>query len=139
MCRIIDVDRWRFERAKTEREQARRQRELAIEIKEIQLRPVTDANDIMVKSRRARDFLMGGDKVKLVVRFRGRERSHRDEGRRIVERFLTALGEHKVDRPLTDGDRDMTMILAPMVSKAERRKERMDNRSVAAEALHTTP
>jgi translation initiation factor IF-3 len=119
VCRLIDADRWRFEKAKAEREQAKRQRDLSVETKEIQLRPVTDANDIAVKSRRARVFLESGDKVKIVVRFRGRERTHRDEGRRAVERFLAALGEHRVDRPLLDGERDMMMILSPMVSKAD--------------------
>jgi len=119
VCRIIDLDRHRFERAKEQRDAARRQRELQVEVKEIQLRPVTGTADIAVKAKRSRQFLDDGNKVRIVVRYRGRERVHRDEGRRVVETFLEALGEHKVDSPLRDGDRDATMVLAPLVSKAD--------------------
>ena len=57
VCRILDADRFRYERKKTEREQARRQRVMAIDTKEIQLRPVTDQNDLLVKVKRAKSFL----------------------------------------------------------------------------------
>jgi translation initiation factor IF-3 len=124
VCRIIDADRYRFERKKTEREQARRQREMAIDTKEIQLRPVTDKNDLLVKVKRAKSFLEDGNKVKLTVRFRGRERHHRDYGRRIIERFLVEVGEHRVDKPLADGDSDLTIILGSVVSKADLIKQR---------------
>jgi translation initiation factor IF-3 len=124
VCRIIDAARYRFERKKAEREQARRQREMAIETKEIQLRPVTDQNDLLVKVKRAKTFLGEGDKVRVTVRFRGRERSHRDYGRRMIERFLIEVGEHKVDRPMWDGDSDTTIILASVLSKADLVKQR---------------
>lgn len=129
ICRIIDLDRHRFERAKEQREAARRQRELQVEVKEIQLRPVTGDADIAVKAKRSRQFLDDGNKVRIVVRYRGRERVHRDEGRRVVECFLAALGEHKVDSPLRDGDRDATMVLSPVVSKADLAKSK-DRRPV---------
>jgi translation initiation factor IF-3 len=125
VCRIIDADRYRFERKKTEREQARRQREMAINTKEIQLRPVTDQNDLLVKVKHAKSFLEDGNKVKLTVRFRGRERHHRDYGRRIIERFLTEVGEHRVDKPLSDGDSDLTIILGSVVSKADLIKQKI--------------
>lgn len=124
VCRIMDSGKYLFERKKQLREQARRQRELAVEIKEIQLRPVTDTNDLLVKSRRAREFLDEGDKVKIVVRFRGRERAHKDIGVKVVEEFLGILGEHKVERPLVDSGREMQMILAPTKSKAELFKDK---------------
>jgi translation initiation factor IF-3 len=119
ICRVLDADRFRFEKKKTEKELAKRQREMMVDTKEIQLRPVTNDNDMMIKVKRARGFLDEGDKVKVVVRFRGRERTHRDWGRQIVERFLHAIGDHKIDRSLSDGDADMTIILAPMISKAD--------------------
>lgn len=118
VCRILDADRFRYERAKAEREHARRQRDLAIEIKEVQLRPVTDANDIAIKARKARGFLAEGNKVKVVVRFKGRERSHREEGRRIMEAFLAEVGEHKVERPIPD-EGEMMVVLGSTVSKSE--------------------
>jgi translation initiation factor IF-3 len=124
VCRILDADRFRFEQKKSEREQARRQRELTIDTKEIQLRPATDDNDLMIKVRRARGFLQDGDKVKVIVRFRGRERSHRNFGRQIIERFLTYVGDHKIDRPLSDGDSDLTVILASVIAKADLIKRR---------------
>lgn len=122
VCRILDADRWRYEQARLKREQAKRQRTLAVVVKEVQLRPVTDIADLRVKARRAKEFLTEGDKVKVVVRFRGRERTHREEGRRIIESFLTEIGSgqhHKVESGPLDGDRDIMMVLAPLVSKAE--------------------
>lgn len=123
VCRILDADHFRYERKKAEREHARRQRDLAVEVKEIQLRPVTDHNDIAIKARRARSFLAEGDKVKIVVRFKGRERSHRDEGRRIMEEFLSVVGEHKVERPMSD-DGEMIVVLGSTVSKTDLLRQR---------------
>lgn len=119
VCKYLDADRHRFEMAKAAREQARKQREMQIVTKEIQLRPVTDDNDIAVKSRRAREFLSHGDKVKVVVRFKGRERTHREQGLLVMEQFLGMVGEHKVDSPLAQGERDMVIILGPTVTKSE--------------------
>jgi translation initiation factor IF-3 len=119
VCRILDADRFRFEKKKAEKELAKRQREMAIDTKEIQLRPVTDDNDILVKARRAKGFLGEGDKVKVVVRFRGRERSHKDWGRNMIERFLSEIGDHKIDRPISEGEADMTIILSSLISKAD--------------------
>lgn len=125
VCRILDADHFRFERKKSEREQARRQRVMTIDTKEIQLRPVTDENDLLIKAKRARGFLDEGDKVKVTVRFRGRERVHRSQGRQMIERFLNHIGDHKVDKPLADGDSDVTIILASVVSKADLVKRKM--------------
>jgi translation initiation factor IF-3 len=119
VCRIGDAGKFLFERKKTMREQARRQREMFVEVKEVQLRPVTDTNDLLVKARRANDFLAEGDKVKVVVRFRGRERAHKEEGRKIVDEFVSHLTEFKIERALTDTGKDMQMVLAPTKTKAE--------------------
>jgi translation initiation factor IF-3 len=128
VCRILDASRFRYEKKKTEREQAKRQREMAIDTKEIQLRPVTDQNDLLIKARRAKSFLGDGDKVKIIVRFRGRERHHRDYGRRVIERFLSEVGDHKIDKPMADGDSDLTIILASVISKSDiiKQRERSD-------------
>lgn len=124
VCRILDADKFRFQSKKAEREQAKRQRAMMVETKEIQLRPVTDVNDISIKARRARGFLDEGDKVRVVVRFRGRERSHKDWGVQMINRFLTEVGEHKVDRAMSDSDSDLTIVLASLVSKADLVKRR---------------
>lgn len=129
VVRILDADRYRFQRKKAEKEQARRQRELTVETKEVQLRPVTDDADITIKARKARGFLEEGDKVKVIVRFRGRERSHKEQGREVIERFLAEVGEHKVDKPLAVGESDITIILAPVRSKAELHRAREAKRA----------
>jgi len=119
ICRILDADRFRFERKKSEREQARHQRLITVETKEIQLRPVTDENDLLIKAKRARGFLDGGDRVKVIVRFRGRERAYKYHGQQIIERFLTHVGDHKIDKPMMGGDSDLTIILGSVISKAD--------------------
>lgn len=124
VCRLGDAGKFLFERKKVQRENARRQRELHVEIKEVQLRPVTDTNDLLVKARRANDFLADGDKVKIVVRFRGRERAHKDQGRQIIDEFLSQIIEYKIDRAISDGGKDLNLVIAPVKSKSDLRKER---------------
>jgi translation initiation factor IF-3 len=124
VCRIGDAGKFLFERKKTQRESARRQRELQVEIKEVQLRPVTDTNDLLVKTRRANDFLAEGDKVKIVVRFRGRERAHKDQGRLIIDEFMSHIIEYKVERPVTDSGKDLSLVLGPVKSKADIMRDR---------------
>ena len=126
VCRILDADRYRFEKSKQDREQSRKQRELAVETKEIQLRPVTGEADLSIKARRAREFLEDGDKVKVVVRFRGREKSHKEEGRRILLQFVSEVGEHRVEKHLSVSESDMMMILGSTVAKADRIKEKRE-------------
>jgi translation initiation factor IF-3 len=124
VCRIGDAGKFLFELKKTQREQARRQRELIVDVKEIQLRPVTDTNDLLVKARRANEFLAEGDKVKIVVRFRGRERAHKEIGHKIVEEFLSYLVEYKMERPVMDAGRELSLLVASTKSKAEILKDR---------------
>ena len=124
ICRILDADKFRFERKKIEREQAKRQREMTIETKEIQLRPVTNENNVSIKAKRARGFLEEGNKVKIVVRFKGREWSHKDWGREMIQKFLSEVGDYKIDRPLHEGDADLTIVLASIISKSDLVKQR---------------
>ena len=124
VCRIGDAGKFLFERKKNMREQARRQRELIVEIKEIQLRPVTDKADLLTKARKANDFLAEGDKVKISVRFRGRERAHKELGHKIVDEFLSALIEYKIERPVADSGRELSLLIAPVKSKSDLLKEK---------------
>lgn len=131
VCRILDSGKFLFEKKKQEREQARRQRELIVETKEVQLRPVTDEHDLLTKARKAAEFLADGHKVKVAVRFKGREQTHKDVGRRIVVDFLAAMGEHRIEKPLYDGGKTMEMIVAPLKTRAELVRERESEKSVA--------
>lgn len=124
VCRVGDAGKFIFEKKKTQRENTRRQRELQVEIKEIQLRPVTDTNDVQVKARKTNDFLAVGDKVKIVVRFRGRERAHKAQGRQVIDEFLSHVVEYRIERPVTDSGKDLSLVLAPVKSKSDLRKER---------------
>jgi translation initiation factor IF-3 len=125
ICKILDVGLFRYEKKKADREHARKQREMAVETKEVQLRPVTDDNDLNIKAKKARGFLDEGDKVKIVVRFRGRERQHKDLGQSTLSKFLSLVGEYKVDKPLGNEQEDMCTIISPMLSKAEIKKAKI--------------
>lgn len=129
VCKIVDAGKFLFQKKKQEKEIAKRQRELQVDIKEIQVRPVTSEADLMVKVRRADDFLSQGDKVKLSIRFRGREIVNKDEGYKVVDSFLEKVSEYKVDRPLMDKGKEWSLVLAPIKTKSEIIKEKnIDNK-----------
>ncbi|WP_377808648.1 translation initiation factor IF-3 [Azospirillum sp. A29] len=112
VCKILDYGRFRYEAQKKANEARKKQK--IIEIKEIKLRPNIDDNDYDVKMRSARRFLQEGDKVKVTLRFRGREMAHQDLGMNVLVRVrdeLEALA--KVEQmPKLEG-RQMVMVLAP--------------------------
>jgi translation initiation factor IF-3 len=114
VARIMNFSKFRYDQSKREKEQAKKSRSSQIDIKEIQLRPVTDTRDVEIKAKKAQSFLSDGDKVKVVVKFRGREMNHPDVGRTILETFLRQLPDHKLEKPITMNGRDMVMIVAPI-------------------------
>lgn len=113
VCRIGDYGQLKYERKK--RAAAARRNQVQVQIKEVKVRPKTDEHDMAVKVRHARRFLDGGNKVKVTVRFRGRELAHRDIGAqqclRIAE-LCEDLGTIE-SQPRMDG-RQMFMIMAPL-------------------------
>jgi translation initiation factor IF-3 len=119
VCRILNADRYRYERAKAERDHARKQREMMVDTKEIQLKPNIGPADLMTKARKAKGFLADGDKVKLVMRFKGREKSHKTEARLVIDRILAMIADYKIDKPLSDGDSEMILILGSNINKAD--------------------
>lgn len=108
----MDWGKERYEQSRKERESRRNSK--AITIKEIRLKPKTDDHDIDTKTRKAREFLVEGDKVKLTVMFRGRENLHPEVGRALLDRMLETLGPFAVIEalPRLEG-RNMTAMLAP--------------------------
>ncbi len=112
VCRIADFGKLKYERKKREAEARRNQ--VIVEIKEIKLRPKTDDHDFDVKLRAVERFLAEGDKVKVTVRFRGREIAHRDIGEEQCRRLAERLGATAVveQPPRMDG-KQMFMLLAP--------------------------
>ena len=112
VCKILDYGKFKYESQKKKNEARKKQR--TIEVKEIKMRPGIDVHDYDVKMRAARKFLGEGDKVKLTMRFRGREMVHQDLGLNVLHRVRDELDElSKVElMPKMEG-RQMIMILAP--------------------------
>lgn len=110
VCRIVDYGKFRYEQARKEKEAKKKQK--VIEIKEIRLSPNIDKNDLNTKISAARKFLSKGDKVKVTLRFRGREMAHMGSSRHILVDFAETLSDiATVEKyPKVEG-RSMTMFL----------------------------
>jgi translation initiation factor IF-3 len=112
VCKILDYGKFKYEEQKKAAEARKKQK--TIDVKEIKMRPGIDVHDYEVKLRSARRFLDDGDKVKVTIRFRGREMAHQDLGMKVLDRVREDLDEMaKVEQsPLKEG-RMMTMVIAP--------------------------
>jgi translation initiation factor IF-3 len=99
VVKILDLNKWLYEQKRAEKARLKKSRENEIVIKEVQMRPVTDDHDVGIKARMARGFLDDGCKVKVVIKFRGREMAHRDLGEQVMHKFLAQVGEHRQERP----------------------------------------
>jgi translation initiation factor IF-3 len=119
VCKILDYGKFKYDQSRREKEAAKKSRESRIELKEIQLRPTTDTNDIAIKAKRAQGFLSDGDKVKVLVKFKGREISHSEIGRRVINSFLDNLVYYKLERPISFGERQLFTIVAPVAKKVD--------------------
>jgi translation initiation factor IF-3 len=127
VCRIADYGRMKYDRKK--KQAAARRNQVQVQIKEVKLRPKTDDHDMDVKVRNASRFLEAGHKVKVTVRFRGREMAHRDIGAQQCLRVADACGDLCTieSHPRMDG-RQMFMILAPTRRPQPRKKEERGDR-----------
>ncbi len=116
VCRIMDYGKYRFERDKKEKEAKKKQQ--VVELKEIQLSCRIDTHDFETKARHAIKFLEGGNKVRVVMRFKGREMSHIGIGQDIMKRFQDICSEvGSVDKaPVLDG-RILSMVVSPLKLK----------------------
>ncbi len=116
VCRIMDYGKFKYQQSKKQQEAKKKQ--VHVEVKEIKLRPKTDDHDLMFKVKHVRRFLEEGNKAKVTLVFRGREITHMDIGRAVIERFAAELADIAVieSQPRVDG-RSMFMIVAPKVKK----------------------
>lgn len=116
VCKIMDYGKFRFEQAKREKEAKKSQR--IVEIKEIRFSPKIDVHDFEVKAKNANKFLDNGDKVKVTVRFRGREMAHTQIGYELHKKFAAVCSETSTveKEPKLEG-RQMVMFLAPIKKK----------------------
>ncbi len=112
VCRIMDYGKYVFEASK--KAQAARRKQKQMHVKEIKFRPGTEEADYQVKMRKIREFIEIGDKVKVSLRFRGREMAHQELGTKLLKRVENDLGDEIVveQRPLMEG-RVMVMMIAP--------------------------
>ena len=110
VCKIIDYGKYRYELARKEKEARKKQK--VIDVKEVRLSPNIDTNDLNTKVGAARKFLEKGDKVKVTLRFRGREMAHMSKSKYILDDFAESLAENAVeDKPTKVEGRSMVMFL----------------------------
>ncbi len=112
VCRIMDHGKFAFEQ--TKKRHASRRKQKQIQVKEIKIRPGTEEGDYQIKLRNLVKFLCQGDKVKITLRFRGREMAHQDLGAKMLKRIEADLGEYgNVEQfPKMEG-RQMVMVMEP--------------------------
>ena len=138
VCKLMDYDKHRYEQSKRERDLRKNQR--VVTLKEVQLSATIEENDVQTKFRNAVKFLQDGDKVKVSIRFRGRQIAHADIGMKIMQDFASRIEEYGTieRRPMLEGRH---MILGPkaekksFAEKSQARKEKhAANQAAAAEA-----
>jgi len=113
VCRIMDYGKFRFERDKKEKEAKKKQ--TVVEVKEIQLSCRIDTHDFETKAKHAHRFLGEGNKVRVVVKFKGREMSHQEIGKDILKKFEEICSDAgSVDKPPVLEGRAMSMIISPL-------------------------
>lgn len=112
VCKVIDFGKFMYEKKKKEKEAKKKQH--TIQVKELRFRPTTDDHDLEFKTRHAREFLEGGDKVKATVQFRGRDMLYTEQGEDLLKELAEELDDvSKIESKPTMEGRRMIMILAP--------------------------
>lgn len=116
VCRIMDFGKYKFDAQK--KAHAAKKKQKQVEIKELKFRPTTDVGDYAIKLRNLRRFLEEGDKVKITIRFRGREMAHQELGDKMVKKIAADIAEEAVieQYPRMEG-RLMVMMIAPKKNK----------------------
>ena len=111
VCKIVDYGKYRYEQARREKEAKKKQK--VTEVKEIHLSPNIDVNDLTTKANQARKFVEKGNKVKVALRFRGREMAHMATGKEVLDSFFEKLSDVAVvEKPAKLEGRSMIMVLA---------------------------
>ena len=112
VCRIMDYGKFRFEESKKEHE--RKKKQATVVVKEVKLRPKTEEHDLLYKVKKLVSFLDEKNKVKVTVMFRGREITHPDQARKLLDKVMEMVGDQAaVEQPPKFEGRNMTMVLGP--------------------------
>ncbi len=114
VCKIMDYNKFKYEKNKKQKEASKRQRDNNLEMKEFRLSPVIDIHDFNTKLKNVSKYLEKGHKIKVSIRFRGRQMAHTDLGKEVLEKFFKELEEISImeQQPKLDG-RSMFMLLSP--------------------------
>ena len=118
VCKVMDYNKFRYEKQKKAKEAMKKQRASMSELKEYRLSPVIDVGDFETKLRNATKYLEKGDRIKLTVRFKGRQMAHTELGKEVLDRFAERENELEdvEQKPKLEG-RQMTMLLVPKKDK----------------------
>ena len=110
VCKIVDYGKYRYEQARKEKEAKKKQK--TVEVKEVRMSPNIDANDLNTKVNNAKKFILKGNKVKVTLRFRGREMAHVQQSKHILDDFADMLKDvAQVEKPAKLEGRNMSMVL----------------------------
>jgi len=115
VCKIMNYGKFRYEQIKHQKEAKKNQK--VITLKEVRLSATIDTHDLEVKAKNASKFLADGDKVKVSIRFKGRQVTHTDQGLNVMNAFSDLLDNAVIEKPAKMEGRNMFMILAPKNSK----------------------
>ena len=119
VCKLLDYGKYKFDLEKKTRESRKHQKQ--VRIKEIRMQPKIDGHDLEFKTRHVREFLDEGNKVKVTVRFRGRELAHTELGKAVLDRILEMLeGNFLLERAAQMEGRTMSLLLNPKGTKARK-------------------
>lgn len=137
VCKILGYSKYKYEQQKKASEARKKQK--TVDVKEVKIRPGTGEHDYQVKMRNARKFIDKGDKVKVTMRFRGREMAHQDIGRAVLIRMQEELADiAKVDlHPKREG-RQMIMVLSPDETAAAKPKKKPAEKTVEKSSEKTS-
>ena len=118
VCKVMDYNKFRYEKQKKAKEALKKQKANMSELKEYRLSPVIDVGDFETKLRNATKYLEKGDRIKLTIRFKGRQMAHTELGKEVIERFADRVKDYAdiEQKPKLDG-RTMTMLLVPKKDK----------------------
>ena len=122
-CKMMDYGKWKYENKK--KAQVAKKKQTVVSIKEIQIRPRTDDHDLETKMKNARKFLLAGDKVKVNLRYQGREMSHKEVGAKVLHKVMEQLMDLAVPEvePKMEG-RQLFVVMAPDASKIKAFQEK---------------
>lgn len=115
VCKVIDYNKFRYEKQKKEKEAKKKQRDMNLEVKEYRLSITIDVHDFETKVRNAKAYLLKGHKIKVAIRLKGRQMAHTDLAREVIERFIKSLEDvATVENEAKLEGRFMNALLAPL-------------------------